>query len=283
MLVLAACHHGADVGAQEGSGGASTSIPMPESDTSTTEIATTSTSTGLGEAGSSSTGEPSPCTDVHEGSLTLDGQTEVDSSLALREVTGSLVITGDVQSLASLSCLSRVGADLRIQGTADLADLTGLFSLSYVGRRLDISHNENLESLDGLDALGFVPYISIQGNALRSLKLDELQAVEQLQIGDCCSRGAGEPELEDLSGLGSLISVDLVDVCDLPKLVELSGLQAFADRGGSVIGLDFRRNTSLDPGLVEAVGLDLEASSVMTCGNLGQDPERVSCLCGPPP
>merc|ERR1711937_397674 len=144
----------------------------------------------------------------------------------------SLVITGDVTSLANLSGLTSVGRDLWIEENDQLTSLAGLEGLINVGATLSIESNDNLTSLAGLEVLTSVGgYLHIWNNAqLTSLTgLDSLNSVgEYLSISN-------NDQLTSLAGLESLTSVgEVLEINNNPALSSLDGLGSVAQVGGSV-------------------------------------------------
>ncbi len=273
---------GAGAGATESAATATGSAATATgSDSSGAVLPVESSSSGpLGE----SSGEPSPCTEVHAGDLVLEGQADNEALSRLREVQGNVTITGDVTCLEGLGCLETIRGSLLIQRTQGLHSLAGLDRLAEIGDVLWVTNNADLESLEGLTALRFVAVIRLGGNRITSLGLSQLQAVDTIAIGDCFYDGThatGEPLLEDFDGLQSLLAVVHVQIYDAPMLRSLSGLEAFAERGGALGLLTLWRNAELDPAAVAdvvdaSVGLNVDA-----CGNQGEPTD--ACSCGPPP
>ena len=220
------------------------------------------------------------CSEVVAGDLVLASRDDVLGAAHVREVAGSLWIEGEVDDLAPLACLQRVGSNLLIRDTTALADLSGLSALDYVGGGISAWGNVGLTSLAGLSALRHVPSITLRHNALTTLGLTELQALGWLSIGDC-GPGTGEPNLEALDTLGSLIALDAVSVQGSPSLAALPALHDFADRGGRDVALHFWWDTSLAPETIEAARAALETPAADVCGVMGQSDEN--CWCPPPP
>ena len=85
---------------------------------------------------------------VMTGDITITNQEEVSALAGYTGITGSLIISGtdangktEPHSLSVLSCLTFVGGDLNIGGTA-LGNLTGLDELLFVGGNLSLLHSE---------------------------------------------------------------------------------------------------------------------------------------------
>jgi hypothetical protein len=236
-------------------------------------------------ASAESTGEPSPCSEVHPEHLLLQAQADIEALSHLREVRGNLTITGGVTSLQGLGCLETVRGSLLIEQTQGLQDLTGLDRLADIGGQLVVTRNPNLQSLEGLSSLRFVSVIRLVRNGLTTLGLSHLQAAKTIVIGECALEGdprspAGEPLLEDFDGLESLLALQSVEVYDSPMLASLSGLEAFAERGGSLGSLQLWLNETLDAAAVAAVTDAFDGVHVDVCGN--EDENADNCFCPPP-
>ncbi|MBN2715069.1 MAG: hypothetical protein JXX14_04390 [Deltaproteobacteria bacterium] len=78
-------------------------------------------------------------------SVTIKSQADVDALFGYTEVDGYVYIN-DVDSLASLKCLTSVTKDLNI-GRTRLSDLSELTHLTALGEYLTIENNSNLSSL----------------------------------------------------------------------------------------------------------------------------------------
>ena len=205
----------------------------------------------------------------------------MEAASLLREVSGNVIITGDIASLASLGCLETIEGALSIRDTQGLRDLAGLHAVTDIGGQLSIHGNPELESLAGLSNLRYASWIHLSGNGITHLGLDRLQATNSIAIGDCLPEGTGEPLLEDFDGLESLLALSSVAVYSSPRLTGFSGLQAFAQRGGSLNILKLWFNEQLDPEAISEVTEAFKGVSVDTCGNGGDNQDE--CFCPPPP
>ncbi|MGH1345328.1 MAG: hypothetical protein ACRBN8_27445 [Nannocystales bacterium] len=229
-------------------------------------------------------GESSVCTEVHIGDLVLSTQDDVEASARLREVQGSLTISGNVASLAALGCLETIAGGLTVDETRGLRNLEGLGQLADVGGWLTATSNPDLESLEGLSSLRFVSWIYLGRNGLTHLGLSDLQAAEGIVVGGCSLDGArdsGEPLLVDFDGLDALLALGVVAIYESPMLMRLSGLEAFAQRGGQILSLSLWFNEQFDLGSVTDATDLFEGTHIDACGNEGQSTER--CFCPPPP
>jgi hypothetical protein len=231
----------------------------------------------------STTGDPSPCADVHDGDLLVDDTTDLATLVTIREVTGSVTISRSDPPLADLSalgCLERIGGNLIVDETPVLADLTGLGRLSYLGKILTVQRNADMTSLAGLDSLRYVPYIHVNsGPSLERLGLRALQAVETITIGSCnndASSPGSLPSLAEIDAMDEMLSLGRLEVFGPTALTSLDGLRELAGRRVHVGSLKFWMNPDLPIAEIEDVAGVLGVS-VDACANLGQPVE--DCFC----
>jgi len=108
-----------------------------------------------------------------EAHLYLTNQTQVESMRGVGKVEGSLYVTGDVQDLSPLECLSEVTNDFGVFEAKQLVNVDGLEQLRTIGRNLYIGHycryelrfcsgNPLLQDLRGLKNLERVQDIFIE-------------------------------------------------------------------------------------------------------------------------
>lgn len=220
------------------------------------------------------------CPDVLAGDLRLDTAQSVEAARGIRHVTGSVFITGEVESLEPLGCLESIDGALSINATS-LRDLGGLEALTEIGDQLWVHANPELESLGRLQSLRFAASIRMSGNGLTELGLSQLQGTREIVIGDCISDDGVDSMLQDFAGLESLLGIGTVSIHHSPELTALSGLHAFAERGGSLSILRLWVNEQLDPATISELSDAFGGVSLDVCGNAGDDPEK--CFCPPPP
>ena len=250
----------------------------------TAESTTTSaTDTSSDSSGSATTGDASPCVDVHDGDLLVDDTTDLATLVTIREVTGSVTISRSELSLVDLStlgCLERIGGNLIVDETPVLADLTGLGRLSYLGKILIVQRNADLTSLEGLDSLRYVPYIHVNsGPSLERLGLHALQAVDTITIGSCDSDASlpgSVPSLSEIDAMDEMLSLGRLEVFGPNTLTSLDGLRELAERRVHVGSLRFWMNPDLPIAEIDDVAGALGAS-IDACANLGQPVE--DCFC----
>ncbi|MBL4689215.1 MAG: hypothetical protein JKY37_31775 [Nannocystaceae bacterium] len=273
LALIAAC--GDDHSASQASDGTGSASDGSTGANSASESGPEADSTESGFE--SSTTADALCAEIYEGTLVLEGQAAVDAMGQLGEVTETLTISGEVTNLSALGCLRTVRGELRVTDTSGLQGLSGLSVLSELGS-LRVTDNPDLVSLEGLDALRFVPRIALHGNGLTTLGLSQLQAANNLTIGECSVQAPrGEPLLTDLDGLESLLAIGNVSVYGTPRLTNVSGLRSFAERNGVLPSMLFWFNAALESELVIGLADELGAYSASTCGNLGEDPRRCAC------
>lgn len=260
----------------EGDVASSTEAPSAGSSLTSDSVADSTSSSVSTDDGS---GEPSPCTESHVGDLVLATQADVEAQGFLREVQGTLTITGAVTSLDPLGCLETIRGHLYVQETHGLQDLIGLGRLAEIGGQLHATQNPGLQSLAGLTSLRFIQVLRLSQNGLTSLELSDLQAAGEIVIGGWCGAGGeGEPLLEDFDSLDSLLAISRVTIYDSPSLTGLSGIEAFAERGGSMSGLELWFNEQLAPGLIaEVANTFAQHVYVDACENGGETDNPCSC------
>ena len=268
-------------GSGDGSSGVAPPLDASGSSSTSSESSTREGTDGSASASSTDSGGATPCSEVVEGDLELDAQADLEAVRSVREIEGTLAITGSVVDLEALGCLESIRGSLQIHDTAGLGDLSGLEGLTHVGGQLWVARNPDLASLDGLSSLRFASWINLSHNGITHLGLPALQATDSITIGDCLPEDEGEPLLEDLDGLDALLALTTVSVHHAPNLAALSGLQAFAERGGSVAIVKLWFNEQLDPATIDALTDADPGISLDACGNAGQSTER--CWCPPPP
>ncbi len=232
------------------------------------------------QASSDTSGASSPCPEVLEGDLILETQEDVEAASLLREVNGNVTITGDITNLESLGCLETIQGYLSIRDTQGLLDLAGLHAVTDIGGQLGVYDNPELETLAGLSTLRYASWIHLSGNGITHLGLDRLQATNVITIGDCLPESTGEPLLEDFDGLESLLALGAVEIFGSPRLAGFSGLQAFAQRGGSLNRLKLWFNEQLEPETITEVTEAFGEVSVDVCGNGGGSQDE--CFCPSP-
>ena len=141
--------------------------------------------------------------------------------------------------------------------------------------------NAELESLAGLESLRHAAFILVSGNGLTHLGLPALQGSDGITIGDCFSDDGVDSMLEDFDGLESLLAVGSVSIHHSPQLTSLSGLQDFAQRGGSLPTLRLWFNERLEAETIDALNDAFGGLVLDVCGNEGDSPRE--CSCPPPP
>ena len=92
-----------------------------------------------------------------QGDLTLAAQADVDAATCLREVTGTLSISGTTSDVSSLVSLYRVGGNLEVRASALAALVLG--GLGEIGGSIIVADNMSLTTL------GLPAYMSVFGDA----------------------------------------------------------------------------------------------------------------------
>jgi hypothetical protein len=165
------------------------------------------------------------------GNAVLSTQTQLNGISRCRTFTGSIVITGSIADLASLSLLRSITDSLEISNT-QLVSFKGLDSLNFVGESLLIKNNQKLVNSFGFQSLstinggltiqdnplllslaGFPTLRSINGNTPKSTQATGL-TIEK------------NPSMSSLIGLQSLQSFgNAITLRDM-NLQNLNGLDA---------------------------------------------------------
>ncbi|HEY9160075.1 MAG TPA: hypothetical protein VIS94_03190 [Desulfomonilia bacterium] len=164
---------------------------------------------------------------VWRGNCYLDDSIDVQLMNGYTEVTGSLKIGVNIESLKGLENLVSVGGDLGVLYNKNLKEFEGLEGLTSLGGNLDVWQNPALSSMAGLSGL-----TSIGGSAYIS----------------------GNSALESLRGIGNITSIDGdLNVYDNVSLAGL-GMTKLKRVGGSLwINYNPRLDVSLAKGLREQV------------------------------
>jgi hypothetical protein len=150
---------------------------------------------------------------VYDGDFAASDAARLEELRGFDEVTGSVTLTGAIDDLSALECLTRVGRDLELSSLR-VRSLRGLEALQHVEGSLIV---ERLDSLVDLRALS---------------------AVES--VGDDL-RVWANPLLATLSGLEGITHVEQVVVSSNPQLADLEGLSGLTTAGT----VNINRNTSL--------------------------------------
>ena len=196
---------------------------------------------------------------IYEGSITLNGQQEVDdfALFAYSEITGDLTLTNQsligISSIANLNHLTKIGGTLKIQHTP-LTSLQGLENLTFIGENFTIDNNNNLTSLTGLDNLSTIQgrYVNIiRNNNLTSLTgLNNLTTINGLLGPNGISGNLyidSNDNLTSLIGMESFTNMmsDLV-ISRNQNLTSLQGLDNVASIVGKLSIYENNGITSLD-------------------------------------
>jgi hypothetical protein len=207
-----------------------------------------------------------PCGTIYEGDLTLSTQAEVNA-FHYTEVTGILTISGvNINDLTNLSCLTKVGGGLIINGNPILPNLNGLQNLTYVGKTeivleayygwsMEITGNALLNELDGLANLATIAGgLTIAENGA----LTNINGLHNLSYLGCSSEPdgsrhgymcrslliSGNPLLTNFDGLYKITSCEgYVAINNNGSLTSLNGLQGLSSIGGFLTITD---NSSLE-------------------------------------
>ncbi len=134
------------------------------------------------------------------GNAILDEQARVADLEGYRGVAGNLTVTGSVESLDRLGCLTHIGRSLRIEGSL-LRDLDGLQNVETL-QTVEIQNTPVLREvrLDGLSETGALTVAS--NNALRRIDLPNLVSLgSELADGAVYISQNDALDSTDLSGL----------------------------------------------------------------------------------
>lgn len=183
---------------------------------SVSSSSTSGTSTTSSEEISSSGGEE--CTEVVEGALLVNGETDLEWVATVREVAGQLSVTAlpGSETLAELKCLEKVGGGFFVDQNPELRSLSGMVRLKELNHAI-IYENPKLEQV-GLDALESVDILEVSGNPVLSMiGLPKVRAIRDLRLGGySCPEwpepdtvpviGGDNPQLRGIDGLENLES-----------------------------------------------------------------------------
>lgn len=174
------------------------------------------------------------CPPLVRGELNLTDQAQVD---ALKneypnctDIPGSLVITGNVVSLANLSQIKSVSSQMIISGT-NLTNLQGLENLTTIGGSMQIVNNSSLISLIGIrDLTGNLAFDIRQNSSLSSLQgLEKIKSMRLLQVQN-------NPSLTSFEALDSLTTVTgTVNFSGPLPITNFDGLENLVSTGDFLI------------------------------------------------
>jgi hypothetical protein len=193
---------------------------------------------GAGATGDGGEGGTPSCDGSISYTATLRTQADVEAFRNVGTMLAGLEITGDVEDLSPLGCLTNGPTTLTIFDTTRLTNLHGLEGIGSLEGTLEIRTNAALASLQGL----------------------MLESVGGLTIDR-------NPLLADLDGLSTLTSV-LGDVMlhQNDALVDITGLRSLSELSGR-FGIRFNAKLpSLDglENITRAMGLSVDGNSVLT-------------------
>jgi hypothetical protein len=193
--------------------------------------------------------------------VTLRTQADVEALRNVGTMLSTLEITGSIEDLSPLRCLTNGPVAIVIHDTMGLASLRGLEGIESLEGNLEIRRNGDLESLEGLrveSASGLV----VDGNPILT-DLDGLSSLTSLRMDLELHRNDA---LVDITGLGSLKELGGRFYCRFnARLASLEGLQNIT-RALSVGVEGNPLLTSVDGlrGLREVAGLYLESNPMLT-------------------
>jgi len=188
---------------------------------------------------------------VYEGSITLSSQQEVNDfgTENYCEITGDLIIEGNVENLQQLSNLTKVGKSVFIR-FSDVISIEGLQNLSYIEGEegLRIWNNLSLNNLEGLEKLEELRYLEIiENNILQNI--DGLINLSSLDTGLFIDNNN---DLINLNGLANLASINgsplspngVLAIEDNSDLVDFCGLQTIYNNFEGLVRI---RGNGYDP------------------------------------
>ena len=199
--------------AAEPSGGEGQSDSVAEPKLDVPEDGTSSSSSSGGDG----------CTEVVEGDLEVNDESDFEWLRTVREVQGVLTIaelTGHT-NLEFLGCLESVQG-VWVKDTQSLRSLDGLGRLTALESGLSVSGNAALETLGGLDSLESIGEVWIRDNPeLSRLELESPTDIRYIRLGwyECDGYGpdatalprGDNPKLKGLDGLGNLDPAAKID------------------------------------------------------------------------
>lgn len=236
-----------------------------------------SDSIGASESGLAAT-TSDDCSEVHEGTLTIDQDTDVVGLDTIGRINGGLVVERTtLTDLSILSCVREVHGSVSIVDNTELTSLSGLERLELVEVEGEPASlflwNPKLESLAGIGPIRSLDRLVLGHNpALRDLALNDLESVEWLEIGNCVSDGTRlvDESIVEINGLASLQSINGVFIGGLRDLVSLGRLHEIPASGWHGFGSVYLyNNPSLPYAEVEALAEVTAEAGKLTegCGN----------------
>lgn len=254
------------------------------------------------EDGSSSSGG-NGCTDVVEGDVEVNDQSDFEWLRTVREIRGGLTIaelTGHT-NLEFLGCLETVQG-IWVKDTQSLRSLEGLGRVKTLEWGFSVTGNASLETLRGLDSLESIGVVWIYDNPeLSRLELESPTDIASLRLGwyECDGYGpdataiprGDNPKLKGLDGLGRIIPSSNINFV-IQGQSGFESTQTIVDVVSRIdIGVDnnfpsteFHLNSKLSRSEIEAV-FEAKESSVedvshlVVCENRDDD-NKCSCKGG---
>lgn len=219
-----------------------------------------------------------------------DDGTSIDDQMAnfcaeYNAVSGSMTIRGtEVETLDSLDCLCKVGADFVLEANEEISNLNGIDELAEVGGSVIIQNNERLANLLGMEAMRLVggdlwieanPNLSTIGQLEFLLEVaGDVVVKDNGLLFDAPGFGegvelpgslilTGNPYMEDIDNIKGLVSIAGDILIEMNNaLVNLDGFGTLETIGGSITVNDNNTLFEVD-GLhaVTSIGGDLTVTN----------------------
>lgn len=201
---------------------------------------------------------------VNTGGVSINSIEKLELLSGVTKIDGDVEITGDMDELFGLECLTEITGFLYVHDLTALTTFEGLEALQQVGGYLFVGGNDQLltfTGLDGLRELGSYLHVT-QNPSLQNLDgLDGLSEIGDFLIVD------NNPSLTNIDGLsqvpGSPQALRIESNASLTDLDGLSGIKGVSDEL-AIIGNDSLSDTSGLAGIQAIGGLYVQANPSMT-------------------
>ncbi|MFC1609458.1 hypothetical protein ACFL6C_00740 [Myxococcota bacterium] len=185
---------------------------------------------------------------VHEGSLMLASQNDIDAASVFTGINGHLTIsTVPEVTMLDLPVLTSITGNLVVESCATLDNLDGFDHLTTIGGDFRIANNFSLGSIAGFNGLTDVNgQFTIESNPALS-SVSGFVAIADLAAGGL--KLANNPALDELSGFANLTSISgALEIMFNNALGSIVGLESLVTVGGDMWLLGHTSLTEI-PGL----------------------------------
>jgi len=194
----------------------------PTADDSTAETTADATDPTLNPTSDTSDTRVVPCESPVDaefvGSLAITNADDIANIQQYSSITGGVGIsTEEITSLDFMACVTSIGGNLQVFGTA-AEDLAGLGNLTTLGGSVAVSENLNLREVWGFEGLTEIggAFVIQQNPVLTGIF--GFDQVQQIGLGVAIDEN---PVLTDVAGFDALVAVG-TDTSDQPNYPDLS-------------------------------------------------------------